>query len=116
MLRRFNEREEKIMTILWDIKNGYVQDIIKQFPKPKPHYNTVSSTVRKLEKEGHIGHRVKQRAHQYFPITKKKAYRSLLFGHLYSTYFNDSKNKFLHYVVEKTGIKKLDLRSYIKKN
>ena len=114
MIRKFNPKEEEIMNILWNKKTAFVQDIIKEMPKPRPHYNTVSSTVRKLEREGYIGHTSKGRSHKYFAIAKKKEYRSHLFDQLLNTYFKGSKRKFLAYSIEKSGLKKSEIRSLIK--
>lgn len=115
MITKFNPKEEEIMIILWDKKKAFIQEIINELPKPRPHYNTVSSMVRKLEKEGFIGHTSQGRSHQYFAITKKKAYRSLLFDQLVNSFFNGSKKKFLSYAIEKLRFKKSDLRSLNKK-
>ncbi|GLR19003.1 BlaI/MecI/CopY family transcriptional regulator [Portibacter lacus] len=114
MIRRYNEKEEEVMYILWKLKKAYVQDILNEMPEPKPHYNTVSSTVRKLEKEGHIGHTSHGRSHKYYAISKKKGYRSVLFEHLYNEYFGSEK-KFLAYTIEKLQLKKSDVLKIMKK-
>ncbi|WP_235298501.1 BlaI/MecI/CopY family transcriptional regulator [Portibacter marinus] len=112
MIRRFNPKEEKVMYILWKLKKAFVQDILDEFPDPKPHYNTVSSIVRKLKSEGYIGHRSYGRSHKYYAIAKKKAYRAALFEHLYKDYFG-SKKKFVRYTCEQLGISKRDLKNMI---
>jgi len=38
--------EEKIMKILWRIGEGFIKDVIDQYPNPKPPYNSVSTIVR----------------------------------------------------------------------
>lgn len=114
MIRRLNPKEEMIMTILWNLKNAFVQDIVNEFPESKPHYNTISSIVRKLEEEGYIGHKTYGRAHKYFPVVKKKAYRSALFDHLFENYFKASKKKFLNYSFEKLGLSSSELKRIIK--
>jgi predicted transcriptional regulator len=108
MIRKLNAKEEEVLYILWDLKKAYVQDILDEMPDPKPHYNTVSSLVRKLASEGYIGHRIHGRSHKYYPIASKKAYRSALFEHLYKDYFG-SKKKFIKYTCEKLGLSKSDI-------
>ncbi len=115
MTRRLNAKEEQVMTILWKLKKAFVQDIIAEIPDPQPHYNTISSIIRKLESEGFISHVSNGRSHQYFPIASKKAFRSAQFDHLFSQYFSNSKKKFLKYSIEKLDINKNDLRNLIKK-
>ena len=44
------------MKILWDIVEGMVQDVRKQFPDPKPNRNTISTVIRILEGKGFVGH------------------------------------------------------------
>lgn len=113
LIRTLTEKEERVMCVLWRLKNAYVQDIVEEMEEPRPHYNTTSSIVRKLEKEGFIGHLLKGRSHKYFPILKKKAYRSLLFDHLLEHYFNDSEAKFILYSKEKLNLSKSKLRKII---
>lgn len=110
MIRRFNEKEEEIMFSLWTIKKGFIQDIIDEMDEPKPHYNTTSSIVRKLELEGYISHDVLGRSHKYFPISSKKEYRSSLFDHLYKHYFKCSKRKFVSYTMDKLEISKSEMK------
>lgn len=114
MIRKLNPKEEQVLYILWQLKSAYVQDILDEIPKPKPHYNTISSIVRKLASEGYIGHRIHGRSHKYYPIAKKKAYRSALFEHLYKDYFG-SKKKFLKYTCEKLGITKKEVTKVLSK-
>lgn len=115
MIRRLNAKEEAVMNILWDIRKGFVHDIIAEMPEPHPHYNTISSIVRKLESEGYIGHTTERRSHKYYPIASKKAYRAALFEHLYASYFGGSKKKFLKYTIEKLEADEMDVKSVFMK-
>lgn len=111
MIRRLNVKEEQVMNILWSLKSGFVQDIINEFPSPQPHYNTISSIVRKLQKEGYIGHKAQGRSHKYFPIASRKAYKTALFEHLYSEYFGSSMKKFIPFLKKRLKLKASDLKS-----
>ena len=48
-LKVLTKAEDQVMQILWDLKSGFVKDIIEQMPEPKPAYNTISTIVRILE-------------------------------------------------------------------
>lgn len=111
MIRRLNAKEEEVMNILWRLKIAFVQDIVNEFPTPLPHYNTISSIVRKLEKEGYIDHKAFGRSHKYFPVASKKAYKAALFEHLYSGYFGASKKKFVSFIRKRLNVKPSDLKS-----
>ena len=69
-MEKLTHKEEEIMRILWDLKKGFVKDILEKMSEPKPPYNTISSTVRKLESMGYVGHEAFGKTHRYFPILK----------------------------------------------
>lgn len=99
-MRRLNHKEEEVMTILWRLENAFVNDILNEMEDPKPPYNTVSSTVRKLEAEGLIGYEAFGKTHRYFPILKKEDYRANAFRRLMDNYFSGSPSALLSYFVK----------------
>ena len=78
------------MQALWKIRKGFVNDILKQFPEPKPAYNTVSTIVRILEKKGFIDHNAYGKTHEYFPLVSRKEYSGRYFKRFFQNYFNNS--------------------------
>ena len=55
-MKKLTEREEELMTILWDNGPLFVREIIDLMPEPKPHFNTDSTFVRLLESKGFVTH------------------------------------------------------------
>ena len=43
------EKEEEIMKRLWEHGPLFVREIVELYPEPRPHFNTVATTVRILE-------------------------------------------------------------------
>jgi BlaI family penicillinase repressor len=82
--------EEEIMQILWELKKGFVKNIMKKFPDPKPAYNTVSTIVRILEVKGFVGHTVYGKTHEYFPLVAKDDYRKRYLNTMLHNYFGGS--------------------------
>ena len=78
------------MQVLWKMEKGFVNDILEQFPEPKPAYNTVSTIVRILEKKGFIDHKAYGKTHEYFPAVSKESYTKDVMGGVMKNYFNDS--------------------------
>ena len=87
--------EEQVMQILWDEGEGFVKDLLKHFPEPKPAYNTVSTIIRILEKKGFVDHRSFGKSHQYYPVVSKDRYRNERFSTLMKDYFNNSMQQVL---------------------
>jgi len=88
--RELTKAEEQIMHIMWDKGAGLVHDILKEFPDPKPAYNTVSTIIRILEQKGFIGHKAYGRTYEYFPLITKKDYTKTYFRSFVANYFGNS--------------------------
>ena len=94
-MNTLTKAEEQVMQILWDEKEGFVKDLLKKFPEPKPAYNTVSTIIRILEKKGFVDHRSFGKSHQYHPLMSREQYRNERFSSLMKDYFNNSMKQVL---------------------
>lgn len=97
--------EEKIMKVLWDIKKGFIKDIIEQYPTPKPLYNSISTIVRVLVQKEIIGYKAYGNSHQYYPLISKEAYSKGQMKRLVTDYYNNSLSQVVNFFTES---KKLD--------
>lgn len=50
-IKELTKAEEQVMQVLWKIESGFANEIMANFPEPKPAYNTVLTIVRILEKK-----------------------------------------------------------------
>lgn len=89
-MTELTKAEEQVMQILWDIRKGFVKDILEKFPNPKPAYNTVSTIVRILEKKGFVNHTAYGKTHEYYPQVSKDSYKSFTLKTMMAGYFNGS--------------------------
>jgi BlaI family transcriptional regulator, penicillinase repressor len=89
-LKELTKAEEQVMQVLWDLKAGFVKDILDKMPEPKPAYNTVSTIVRILEKKGFVGYKAFGKTHEYYPLINKDDYRSFSLRILMKGYFGGS--------------------------
>jgi len=94
-MNTLTKAEEQVMQILWDIREGFVKDLLRKFPEPRPAYNTVSTIIRILEKKGYVDHRSFGKSHQYFPLMSREQYRNERFSSLMKDYFNNSMKQVL---------------------
>jgi BlaI family transcriptional regulator, penicillinase repressor len=88
--RELTRAEEQIMHILWEKGSGLVHDILKEFPDPKPAYNTVSTIIRILEQKRFVGHKAYGRTYEYFPLITKTEYTKTYFRSIVANYFGNS--------------------------
>ena len=83
------EAELRIMDVLWRKGSGTVQQVLDWLPFTLA-YNSVLTTIRTLEKKGHVKHVKDGRAHVYEPIIgRQEATRSEI-QHLVGRFFRNS--------------------------
>jgi len=109
-METLTKKEEQIMQILWNIKEGFVNDIIKEIGEEKIPYNTISSIVRILEKKGFVDFKSYGKSHQYFPKISKAAYRKYAFKKLISSYFDGSYEKVVSFIANEEEISDKELK------
>ncbi len=118
-MRELTKAEEQIMHILWDLKKGFVKNIVDQFPDPKPAYNTVSTIIRILEQKGFVGHTAYGKTHEYFPMVPKKEYTRSYLKNFVQNYFKGSFQEMVSFFAreDKLSVEELDaLLKELKRN
>ncbi|HNQ82919.1 MAG TPA: BlaI/MecI/CopY family transcriptional regulator [Bacteroidales bacterium] len=108
--RELTKAEEQIMHIFWDKGSALVHDILKEFPEPKPAYNTVSTIIRILEQKGFIGHKAYGRTYEYYPLISKNDYTRTYFRSFVANYFGNSYKSLASFFAseEKISIEELE--------
>lgn len=110
-MEELTRTEERIMQVLWQLKNAFVKDIIERLDEnPKPPYNTISSVVRILEKKGYVGYKAYGKTYEYFPVITKAAYRAVSFKKMLSSYFDSSAASLLSFMVKEEKLTEEELQ------
>ncbi len=102
------------MQIMWDLKRGFVKDVIDQMGEPAPPYNTISSLIRILEKKGFVGHKAYGKTHEYFPLISKLAYRSFTFRNFVANYFDGASGNVLSFMLEEQDLSAEEIEKAMK--
>lgn len=111
--KRLTKREEDVMKILWDAGKGFVKDLLRKHPDPKPHYNTFSTIIRGLEDKGYVNHNSYGNSHEYFPTVTKEEYRKLFIKNVVSDYFESSYKNVVSFFVNEEKLNVDDLKELI---
>ena len=112
-MKKLTKKEEELMKILWKIKEGFVKDIVAHYPKPVPHYNTISSLVRLLEEKGYVDHKAYGNTHLYFPAVSKQEYRKSFIKDVVKDYFDNSYKQTVSLFIEEEKLSNEDLNDLI---
>jgi BlaI family transcriptional regulator, penicillinase repressor len=112
---RLSPLEEEIMHIFWNLGKAFPKEIIAYLTEPLPPYNTILSTIRKLEKDGLLTHKKFGKSHQYSPSVQRDQVAKNIFQRLLNQYFKGSKMELLSHFVESENIDERDLQELLLK-
>lgn len=113
-MKKLTQAEEEVMQILWEIRKGFVRDVIDRMPHPKPPYNTVSTVIRVLEKKKFISHTQYGNTYEYFPLVSKEAYAGVHFKGFLTDYFNNSFPKMAAFFARENNLSMKDLEEIMR--
>ena len=109
-MEKLAKREEQIMKAFWKLDKALIKEIIELIPEPKPHYNSVATMVRILEKKGFLKHVVHGRNFFYSPLISEESYKTFLMNSVVDKYFNNSYPNMVSYFAQKQKLSESDLQ------
>ena len=83
-------KEEELMRLLWEHGPILISKLVELYPEPRPHFNTVSTVMRRLEAKGFVGHNEVGGVFLYYAIAKKEDFRRRGLGDFIRNYFGGS--------------------------
>lgn len=89
-MKRLSRKEENIMELFWQNGPMTVNDLLELYTDPKPHFNTVSTQVRTLEKNGFLSHDKEGMGYRYHAIISRDEYSNASIGRIVSHCFENS--------------------------
>ncbi len=96
------------------MEKAFVKEVVTQLPKPKPHYNTVSTVIRKMEEKGFIKHEAFGNTHRYYPEISKEDYRKKYLSNTIHNYFENSYKNAVSFFANEEKISVEELREIIR--
>ena len=112
-MKKLTNKEEEIMQVLWQLEKAFVNDILNALPKPKPHYNTVSTIIQKLKKKGYVDHEAFGRNYRYFPLISKEVYSKTFLGDKITSFFDNSYKGMVAFFAKEEKLSVEDLKEII---
>lgn len=101
---QLTKAEEQIMQILWNIEEGTVQDILKEFTDSKPARTTIATVLSILEGKDFVEHSSEGRTNIYKALISKEEYsKKQLFGFV-KNYFEGSFSSMVSFFAKETNL------------
>ena len=107
------EKEAVIMNLLWVHGPMFVRQMLEFYPEPRPHFNTVSTTVRNLEEKGYVAHESVGASHRYMAVATPDDFREKSMAEVVRNFFNNSYKNAVSALVEEEKISVDELKEII---
>lgn len=113
-MEKLTNKEEEIMQVLWQLKKAFVKEVVAELPEPKPHYNTISTVIRKMEEKGFVKHQAYGNTHQYYPAISMEDYRKGYMQKTINNYFENSYKNVVSFFAKEEKISVAELKEIIR--
>ena len=102
--------ETEILRLVWQLDQATVQEVCYKLPaKRKITYATVQTLLRRLEKKGYLKHRIRGKAHVFFPAVKQQAVIKRSVGDFLERLFGGDPIPLMQYLAEHGKIDSEDI-------
>ena len=108
------EKETELMNMLWERGPLFIREMVDLFPDPKPHFNTVSTTIRILEGKGYVGHEVLGNSHRFHATADRSEFRSRSLGDVIRNFFGNSYRVAISSLIEEDKISVEEVKEILK--
>lgn len=89
-MMKLTNKEREIMELYWLHGPMFVRELLEFYDEPRPHFNTLSTMVRALEKRGFVGHRQFGTTFQYYPLITEQEFGKEGIAGMVKNYFEGS--------------------------
>ena len=89
-MKKLTNKEREVMELFWQYGPMFVRGLLEHYEEPRPHFNTLSTIVRRLEHEGYIGHKQYGSTYQYNALISEEDYAKRNIFRLVDNYIEDS--------------------------
>jgi BlaI family penicillinase repressor len=113
-MKRLSEKEESIMKIIWRLKKAFAKDVREELPEPKPHINTVATTIRRLATKGFLKFEDFGSTYRYSAAISKKDYTNRFVKPLLAGLFGNSIRNVVAYFAEEEEISVKELKEIVR--
>lgn len=107
--------EMQVMNILWNLDRGAcVNDILAQYPDPKPAYTTIATFLKILTQKGFVEHKKGSgKLLIYSPLITREKYRSQIMEEVKDDFFGNSFKSMFSFFVREEHLTAEDIQELI---
>ena len=89
-MEKLTAKEDEILRMFWAHGPMFIQDLLKCFPDPKPHYNTVATQVGFLEEKGYVAREKFANAYRYYALVDERGFADQVISDTVERFYDNS--------------------------
>ena len=113
MKKRLTEKEEAILHIVWTKRKAFAKEVREDLPEPKPHINTISTTLKRMAEKGFLKYEDFGNTYRYYPAVSKKDYTNRFVKPLLARLFGSSLKNAVAFFAEEEDISLEELKEIV---
>ena len=114
MKKRLSEKEEALMQVIWRLEKAFARDVREALPDPKPHINTVATTMRRLADKGFLIYEDFGTTYRYSAAISQKDYTNKFVKPLLTRLFGNSMKNAVAFFAEQEEVSVEELKEIVK--
>lgn len=113
--KQLTKAEFQVMDILWSLPGqcGFINDILKQYPEPKPAYTTLSTFLKILKDKEYVKSMNVGKMLYFTPTVSKEEYTECYMKDIKSKFFGGSLASLISFFTEKENLDEKEINELI---
>lgn len=112
-MEKLTKQEEQAMLSIWKTGAGFAKDILDNIAGELPHYNTLVSTIKNLEKKGYVQSRKMGNMYEYSAAVTEADYKKQFLTQVVKNHFDNSYKDLVSFFAEQKKISPKELKEII---
>ena len=112
-MKRLSEKEELLMQIIWRMEKAFAKEVREAMPEPKPHINTVATTLQRLAGKGYLEFEDFGPTYRYSASISKTDYTRKFVKPILNSLFGNSIKNAVAFFAEEEEISASDLKEIL---
>ncbi|WP_045688227.1 BlaI/MecI/CopY family transcriptional regulator [Hymenobacter sp. AT01-02] len=113
-MERLTQPEEEAMRAFWQLKGGFIKEVLELLPEPRPPYTTLASTVRNLERKGYLQGEKLGNTFRFTPLIAAEEYRKRFMSTFVGDYFRNSYKELVSFFAKDQKISAEELKEIVR--
>ena len=113
-MEKLTAKEDEILRLFWAHGPMFIQDLLKYYPDPKPHYNTVATQVGFLEEKGYVAREKFANAYRYHALVDERGFADLVISNTVEKFYDNSYTSVVSRFVEEDKMDIDELKALIR--